>query len=193
MELISQNEAETLLTADPTQPISLVLAWLQRVIAQPHPDLGIEGRSVCPVVPRALSWPTAIQFAVVPFADLAREIMEFRDIFLARFKPEGVNVSIVRKVILVIVPDMPAESLDDPALLKWLDYYLAQGLKLTCFHPKSKMHGMHNPTFPSRVSPIPLLNIRPLVAIDKAFVVQARGTKEGDLLEAAYTRLFGKG
>jgi hypothetical protein len=186
MLLTNQLDAERLLASGSQCPMASTIAWLKGVIAKPHPQLGRSG-SVCPFVPRAMQL-SVLWFAQVSFAELAGELAWLRDQFFV-IEPTDADRKI-GKTVLFIVPDMPDSYIVDGTWLNWLSFYLEVGLKITAFHPKHAQIGMHNPAFLSHVSPYPLLTVRHLHRRDIAFVDQLVGTKEGELLEKGYARLF---
>lgn len=185
MELLSQAEVEKHGEGDAVT----MLRWLREVIGVHNPELvrRRDSAAVCPFVPNMLA-ASALWFLQSNFGRMLADLVELRDVF-PKLQPTDEEHRI-RKVVLLIVPDMPVEVEDDGTLNPLLEDYLRDGIKLTVFHPQSRRLGLHNPGFRSRRSPVPVINVRYLHRKDENFVSEVQGTREGDLLQAAYARLF---
>lgn len=185
MELLSQAEVEKQSEGDAVT----MLRWLREVVAVHNPELvrRKDSAAVCPFVPNMLL-SSALWFAQSAFARMLADLAELRAVFPTLLPTDEEHR--IRKVVLLIVPDMPVEVEDDGTLLPLLEDYLRDGIKLTVFHPESRRFGLHNPDFRSRRSPVPVVNVRYLHRKDENFVRELHGTREGDLLEAAHARLY---
>lgn len=151
-----------------------VAAWCEEFLCRPHPDLG-RGGSVCPFLPRALAL-NRIGFTVVrtqgrTVEDIDATIAAYRTVFLETGPTSGPGT--LDKAILVILPDVSEE--DAPVVVdethrRLKGDFVASGLMIGKFHPRSDQGGLHNPGFRPLRSPVPLLAIRHMVDSDLPFL-----------------------
>ncbi|MFE7114207.1 DUF6875 domain-containing protein [Streptomyces sp. NPDC057654] len=154
--------------------IRRVAAWCEEFLCRPHPDLG-RGGSVCPYMPRALAM-NRIAFTVVRTRgraqdDIDETIAAYREVFLETEPTTG--AAALDKATLVILPDVADEDaavVVDETHRRLKGDFVASGLMIGKFHPRSAQGGLHNPGFRPLRSPVPLLAIRHMVDSDLPFL-----------------------
>jgi hypothetical protein len=161
-------------TPSAPQPLRDALAWAERYLAQPHPDLGRPG-AVCPFVQPALD-ERAVWFAE---ADLAGGSEAAVDECLLRYAelfdslpPLGPQARQRKAVVVVFgaVPPQQALRLLSGALSRTKPAFVARGLMLGPVHPAADAPGAHNPAFRPMRGPVPLVAIRALLESDLVFL-----------------------
>lgn len=151
-----------------------VAAWCEEFLCWPHPGLGRSG-SVCPYMPRALA-TDRVAFTVVrthgrTSDDVDEAVAAHRDAVLALEPTSGPGA--LDKAIVVILPDVAEEDaveVVDETHRRLKASFVASGLMIGKFHPRSAQGGLHNPGFRPLRSPVPLLAIRHMVDSDLPFL-----------------------
>ncbi|MGW7522069.1 DUF6875 domain-containing protein [Streptomyces sp. NPDC054783] len=154
--------------------IERTAAWCEEFLCRPHPGLG-RGGSVCPYMPRALA-ANHVAFTVVRTqgrtrGDIDEAIAANRTAFLAMEPTSGPGA--LDKAIVVILPDVAEEDaadVVDETHRRLKASFVASGLMIGKFHPRSAQGGLHNPAFRPLRSPVPLLAIRHMVDSDLPFL-----------------------
>jgi hypothetical protein len=150
------------------------LAWMQRFIMQPHPDLGRKG-AVCPFAKpshedRALLF-SAFDATGMAFDTYIGAMMRLPYFFhrVASQRPEPSEL-----LSLAVYP----LGLPDDAYYKFIDcahmilkpFYMECGLMLGEFHPASTVRGAHSDSFRPMRADMPLLVIRAMALHDALFI-----------------------
>lgn len=150
------------------------LAWMQRFIMQPHPDLGRKG-AVCPFAKpsheeRALLF-SAFDAAQMPFDTYIGTLMRLPYLFhrVATERPEPTEL-----LSLAVYP----LGLQEEAHYKFIDcahmilkpFYMECGLMLGEFHPTSSVRGAHSESFRPMRADVPVLVIRAMALHDALFI-----------------------
>lgn len=163
---------------DPASPLRLVLDWIRRFLAHPHPQLGRQG-SVCPFVPIALEFDTIWMAEVVEttpsFEHISAIITDYRNVFLKTEPTTGPEA--MNKSFLVVFPSLSANGADGAAVIDKVQaslkrYFVEIGLMLGEFHAANESPGLRNPDFRPLRSPIPMLAIRHMVESDLPFLIR---------------------
>ncbi|WP_146013972.1 DUF6875 domain-containing protein [Trinickia dabaoshanensis] len=150
------------------------LAWMQRFIMQPHPDLGRKG-AVCPFAKpsheeHALLF-SAFDAAGMPFDTYIGTLMRLPYLFkrVAKERPEPSEL-----LSLAVYP----LGLNGEDHYKFIDcahmilkpFYMECGLMLGEFHPASNVRGAHSETFRPMRSDMPVLVLRAMALHDALFI-----------------------
>ena len=150
------------------------LAWIQRFIMRPHPDLGRKG-AVCPFAKpshdeRALLF-SAFDCEGMPFDTYIAVMMRLPYLFdrLAKARPEPSDL-----LSLAVFP----LGLSADAYYKFIDcahvvlkpFYMECGMMLGEFHPNSTVRGAHSASFRPMRSDMPLFVIRAMALHDMLFI-----------------------
>ncbi|MFE2940373.1 DUF6875 domain-containing protein [Streptomyces sp. NPDC059255] len=154
--------------------IRTIADWCTEFLSKPHPDLG-RGGSVCPFIPRALAM-NRVSFVVLHTANRTEAeidgiIASYRQTILDMEPRSGQEA--IDKAIMVILPDVSEEDaaeVVDETHRRLKAEFVASGLMIGKFHPRSEQGGLHNPGFRPLRSPIPLLAIRHMVDSDLPFL-----------------------
>jgi hypothetical protein len=149
------------------------LAWMQRFIMRPHPDLGRKG-AVCPFAKpshdeRALLF-SAFDAADMPFDTYIATLMRLPYLFdrIAKARPESELLSLA-----VFPTGLPREAyykFIDCAHLVLKPFYMECGLMLGEFHPDSTVRGAHSTSFRPMRADVPLFVIRAMALHDMLFI-----------------------
>lgn len=150
------------------------LAWMQRFIMQPHPDLGRKG-AVCPFAKpahddRALLF-CAFDAAEVSFDVYIDTLMRLPRIFERAAKEQGEPSDLLSLAVFPL-------GLRADAYYKFIDcahtilkpFFMECGLMLGEFHPASTVRGAHSATFRPMRADVPLFVIRAMALHDILFI-----------------------
>ncbi len=150
------------------------LAWMQRFIMRPHPDLGRKG-AVCPFAKpshdeRALLF-SAFDCTGMSFDAYIAAMMRLPYLFdrVAKARPEPSEL-----LSLAVFPlGMPADAyykFIDCAHVVLKPFFMECGLMLGEFHPASTVRGAHSTSFRPMRSDVPLFVIRAMALHDMLFI-----------------------
>lgn len=150
------------------------LAWMQRFIMRPHPDLGRKG-AVCPFAKpshdeRALLF-SAFDCKDMPFDTYIAILMRLPYLFdrLAKARPEPSEL-----LSLAVFPlDLQADAyykFIDCAHVVLKPFFMECGMMLGEFHPTSTVRGAHSASFRPMRSDVPLFVIRAMALHDMLFI-----------------------
>ncbi|SED08947.1 hypothetical protein SAMN02787142_2532 [Burkholderia sp. WP9] len=155
------------------------LAWIQRFIMQPHPDLGRRG-PVCPFA-RPAHEARAMHFCALDVGEMSFDV--FIDVMMRLtyfFNRVAGNISGRSDLLsLCVFP----RNLREESYYKFIDcahsmlkpFYMNAGLMLGEFHPLSAVRGAHSQMiFPMR-SDVPIFVIRSIASHDISFIDRQSG------------------
>jgi hypothetical protein len=152
-----------------------ITAWAMQYLASSHPDLG-RGGEVCPWV-RPSFQAGRLYLSVLHAPDMERveeTFLGLRQTFLEMDPREGREAQL--KAFLVVLPDTGGDAgrVVDALHERLKPHFVEAGLMLGEFYSTCEKRGLRNPLFYPLRSPVPLLVIRCMTAIDIAFLSESK-------------------
>ncbi|WP_227459492.1 DUF6875 domain-containing protein [Cupriavidus pauculus] len=155
--------------------VGTIAKWVMEYLCRPHPELGRKG-VVCPWTPVAIAqdtlWITRIDVAGLTDQAVDNAIEALLGIYRDQIPTDGDEAR--HKTILTIIDglDRPADVAEIHKRMK--PVFVAQGLMLGEFYEGCEKPGIRNANFHALQSPLPLLVIREMVALDAVFLSEKR-------------------
>lgn len=153
--------------------VGTIAKWVMEYLCLPHPELGRIG-IVCPWAPVAIAqdtlWITRIDVAGLTEQAVDNSIESLLGVYREQIPTDGDEAR--HKTIIAIV-----DGLDRPSDVAKIHHrmkpvFVAQGLMLGEFYEGCEKPGIRNANFHALHSPLPLLVIREMVALDAVFLAE---------------------
>jgi len=161
-----QSERVSLVEASADSSFSLVISWMERFLAAPHPDLGRAG-DVCPYIRKALSKDSLEFFrntsedAISFEEDIKKHLVDFAN---------GDRSDILRARIILPTRLEDADLVVDTVQRRLKSLFVEKHLMIGQFFESCNEPGLWNDSFRPLQTPVPLLAIRSMAPTDVAFL-----------------------
>ncbi|MEV8333897.1 DUF6875 domain-containing protein [Streptomyces niveus] len=150
-----------------------VMGWVRSFVTQPHADLGRPG-AVCPRLAPALRLNLVHLVAVGTNTASADEACEKGGALAALYEelfddPESFRAG----ALMAVFPDLPDDHADtfiDGGHARLRMDFVARGLMIGEFHPRSTVTSVRNPALPVMRCPVPMFAVRALSRHDVIFL-----------------------